>query len=218
MKFIFTITLPMFVGLGLIGLSVWLFFLAREDNAYLLLFGLGTAILIPVGLFFITYAFNFKNRQTSNKLSELTKISEIEELLNKSKSVEEQLKLLKTEHQNLENTIRFNSEKTALQIRKEQLHRHAKEILSELSSIDKEIGTIDSKFDNSNLPIEVQLLRERVFKKEVAVIRICKKEFVVRRNFIGYEILFDLVMLIESIQKDRLRNKVKRIEEKKTNA
>ncbi|MBC8753376.1 hypothetical protein H2O64_01755 [Kordia sp. YSTF-M3] len=222
MKFLLSILIPIIIGLGLIGLSVWLFFLAKEDNTYLLLFGLATAVLIPIGITLTTYGFNFKNRETTNKLSQLTKITEIDTLLNKAKSKEDQLELLKTEYQNLENNLRFNSEKIALQIRKEQLHKQAKEILKELGSIDKEIGIINSKFDDSNLPNEVQLLRERVFKKEVAIIRIGKKEIIYKRNFaapIGPfpidEVIFELVKKIERIQKKQLRNKVDKIEEKK---
>lgn len=222
MKFIFTILIPILTGIGLIGVSIWLFFLAKEDNTYLLLFGLGTAILIPIGISLITYGFNFKSRQTSDKLSELSKISEIDELLSKAKSKEEQLELLKTEYQNLENTIRFNSEKIALQIRKEQLHKQAKEILNEIDLIEKEIGNIDSKFDNSNLPKEVQLLRERVFIKEVAVVRIGKKEFVYKKNYVPNvinlpteEAVFVLMKGIEKFQKRGLQKKVKQLEEKK---
>ena len=111
MKFLFTVIIPILVGVGLIASCFWLYLLAKSNDSYVLLFGLGTALLIPIGIALITYALNFRNREMNSKLAQLSKVTEINDLLKEAKTQEEQLTILKKEYENLEITLRYNSEK-----------------------------------------------------------------------------------------------------------
>lgn len=221
MKKLVTVILPIAIGLGLLGLAIWLFFLAKEDNAYILLFGLGTAVLIPVSLSLIGFGFNFRNRKVNEKLSELSKISDIQTLLDHAKTTEEQLEILKTEYQNLEKSLRFNSEKISLELRRDDIIKKSKEIITELDEINNELELLKDNLSDFEIPVEVELLRERVFKKQVAVIRFRNKTY--SYNRIGYDInlwgisfrdvIYDVFKTIEKSQKLKLKREIEQIEQ-----
>ncbi|QYA26906.1 hypothetical protein G3I01_15845 [Gramella sp. MT6] len=215
MKKFIQVFIPILIGLILIGLSIWFFFLAKNDNAYLLLFGLGTAIFMPISISLFQYAASYRKRNVNQKLSELSKIADIKDLLDKTKSTEEQLEILKNEYKNLEKNIRYNSEKIALELRRDDLIRKAKETLRELESIDEELIHINANLEKYNVPLEVQLLRERVFKKEIAVFRFREKTYTYKKytapnsNFLPLDdILFLTFKTIERTQKKKLKEEV----------
>jgi len=212
MKNLFTIILPIFIGLGMLGVAIWFFFLAKNDNTYLLLFGFGTAILVPISLSLMMFGLNFRNRKVNEKLSELSKITDIQVLLDKTKSKEEQIEILKTEYKNLEKNLRYNSEKISLELRRDDLVKKAKEIISELDSLNNELEIIDTSLSDFKIPMEVELLRQRVFEKQVAIIRINNKSYSFNRNLFPDNILFDSLFLmfkdIEKRQKIQLKKEV----------
>jgi hypothetical protein len=221
MKKIITTVITILLGLALFTATFWLFFLAKDDNTYLLLFGLGTAVLVPVGISLIGYGLSLKKRQVSEKLSELSKISDIQDLLQEAKSAEEQISILKKEYDNLEKTLRYNSEKLALEIRREELTKKAKEILIEFEGIDEELVVVGDKLSGYKSTKELELLRKRVFNKEVVVIKIISKTYTFSRGsfFVLWssplgEILFETLKLIERLQKEELKKDVELIEKK----
>lgn len=229
MKFLFTVIIPILVGVGLIASCFWLYLLAKSNDSYVLLFGLGTALLIPIGIALITYAFNFRNREMNSKLAQLSKVTEINDLLKEAKTQEEQLTILKKEYENLEITLRYNSEKMALELRKDQLISQSKDIYEELLEVDKRLGVIDSETNEDQLPKEVKLLRERTIKKNIVIIRVGSQSYSFDKKILSMyfpkillvgpviEILFTLLQLIENIQKRGLKERVAQIENSKTN-
>lgn len=207
--------LPIIIGLILIGFSVWLYFLANEDNSYILLFGLGTAILIPLGMSILNYVFNSPNRQVNEKLSELSKISDIQKLLEQAKTAEEKLEILKIEYESLEKNLKFNSEKISLELRRKDLIKKARQIINELDEIDLYLIEIDNNLKGFKIPEEIQLLRERVFTKQVAVIKVYNKTFVINKSslvpfsplFPFSDLMYDCLKVIEKNQIKNLKNK-----------
>ncbi len=222
MKKLITIVLPVFIGLVAFGLVVLLFFLAKADDAYLLLFGLGTSVLIPLSFSLIKFGFNFKNREVNQKLSDLSKISDIQDLLKKAESTEEQLEILKSEYKNLERTLRYNSQKISLELRRDDLLTKAKEVIRELDSISHELKKVDDNLSNFTVPVEIALLRERVFKQDVAVVRFRNKVYTYHRNTLpdifplqlDY-LVFDLLKGLENKQKKDLKKQIEKINSEK---
>lgn len=217
MKKFFLISIPILIGVLLIGTSIWLFFLAKNDNTYLLLFGLGTAILIPLGISLIGYGSSYKSREVTNELRNLTKVGKIETLLKEAKSKEEELEIIKKAYSDLEKNLRFNSERMALEIRRERIINHSKEMFTELKNIENKIGKIDNNLKDSKLPLEVQLLRERVMKDKIVIIRGGKNTYKINKDDIPNsfffpisfkDIFFELLKRIENIQKDKLKKSV----------
>lgn len=218
MRKLITVVLPILVGLGFLGLAIWLFFLAKNDNTYLLFFGLGTAILIPISLSLIGFGFNFRHRQVNEKLSELSKINDIQILLDKAKTTEEKIEILKTEYQNLEKNLRYNNEKISLELRRDDLIKKAQEIIKELDSINNELEIVDSNLSGFEIPMEVELLRERVFKKQVAIVRYKNKGYYYYRytlpNFGPIpldDLIFKIFKTIEKQQKQELKKEINQI-------
>ncbi|MCD8441937.1 hypothetical protein LNI88_04940 [Tenacibaculum dicentrarchi] len=222
MRKLISVFIPIVLGLGMLGVSIWLFFLAKDDNTYLLLFGLGTAILVPISLSLISYGINFSKRKTDKKLSELSKISDIKSLLDETKTTEEQLEILKIEYQNLEKNLRYNSEKISLELRRNDLEQKAREILTELNILNEELEIVENNLVDYKMPIEIQLLRERVFEKEIAIVRFKDKTYTYEKNSlpdIGIiptdGLVFEIYKGIERYQKRKLKIEVDKINSEK---
>lgn len=60
------------IGIALIGVDIWLYFKAEKDQGiFLLLFGIGSAIAVPIGVELITYVFDEKQREVFKKLTKV---------------------------------------------------------------------------------------------------------------------------------------------------
>ena len=178
------------IDLGLIGLDVWLYFKAESDTGvFLLLFGVGSAIAIPVGVGLINYAFGEKQRDAFKKL---TKVPEIEQLISNAETQEKKIEILKQEYVKLQSTIQSESERLALTTRKEELEKNAKRILGELNIIESEIQSLDRSTVRNVPTKEVQRLRERVeaIRRGDLVIRVGHSQFVIERELIMRTPLF----------------------------
>ena len=177
------------IGLILIVTDVWLYFKAQsEGGLYLLLFGVGSAIFVPVGVGLITYAFGDKQREAVKKL---TKIPEIEELIERAETQEQKIEILKDEYTKLQTTIQSESERLALTTRKEELEKNAKRILEELSVIEIELQVFNESV--KGVPAkEVQKLRERIQAKRSGdlIIRIGTSQFLIEREQIIHTPVF----------------------------
>ena len=191
-----------FIGLILIVSDVLIYFKAQsEGGVYLLLFGVGSAIFVPVGVGLITYAFGDKQREAVKKL---TKIPEIEELIERAETQEQKIEILKDEYTKLQTTIQSESERLALTTRKEELEKNAKRILEELSVIDIELQDFNESV--KDVPAkEVQKLRERIQAKRSGdlIIRIGASQFLIEHDqiihmpFFGYW-FYTILKLVDS--------------------
>jgi hypothetical protein len=90
--------LTLLIGLGLLGVVVYLGLIARSDQSYVVWFGIAAAILAPTGLAAIGYSLSAGNRQVLERFS---KVPEIERLIGEAKSQEEKIRLLEQERARL---------------------------------------------------------------------------------------------------------------------
>ena len=126
--------------------DIWLYFKSQETTEiYLILFGLISAVFLPLAFSLFGYSFNKNNREIIKKLS---KVPEIDRLVLEAKTAEEKVENLKQERQKLENIIQSESKRFALISKKENLEKDAKRILNELDVIEEEIR------ESSNRKIE----------------------------------------------------------------
>lgn len=177
-------------GLGLIGSDVWLYYRAETNGGiFLLLFGIGSAIAVPLGVGLITYALGEKQREAIRKL---TSIPEIGELIEKADTQEQKIAILRKEYDKLQATIQSESVRLSLKTRKDDLEKDANRIFEELDYIEGEL-THFSEDEIAGVPTaEVNKLRERIRAKRKGdiVIRIGKSQFVFEREQILHTPVF----------------------------
>lgn len=190
-----------FIGIVLIGFDVWLYLKAQsEGGIFVLFFGIGSAIVVPVGVWLISYALGEKHREAIKKLA---KVPEIGELVARAETQEQKIKVLTEEYEKLQKTIHSESERLALITRKHDLEKNAKRILKELDIIESEIESFDESIEG--VPAnEVRKLRERVQAKQRGdvVIRIGRFQFIIEREQIVNTPVFGywLYLLLKFVQ------------------
>jgi hypothetical protein len=142
---------------------VYLGILSGKDNNFVVWFGIASAIVAPVGLSLLGYAFS---RTDSDVFHRLAKIPEIDRLMKEAKTYEEKIQILEGERARLVEVVRFESRRHAAQDRIETLERDAVRILQELDNLQDELCLLDTQIGESPVSQEIQRLRERVRAKE----------------------------------------------------
>lgn len=144
-----------FLGLLLIAPVVWLGFMSTTAPAFVPWFGITSAILAPVGLAAIGLAFRSSN---ADALARLSKVPEIEKLINEAKTEEEKVRLLQQERSKLLETIKFETRRSALMARKESLETDAARLVAKLRATTEEIEQLDASLKGSPVSHEVREL------------------------------------------------------------
>lgn len=151
------------LAFGCLALVIYLGVLSSENNAYVVWFGLASAILAPLGLTLFTIVFKKDNDKL---LEELSKVSEIKELINEAKTQEDKIVALEKERESLEDAIKFEISRGVLIEKKKSLENQALELLKELDSIDGDLSKIDKDIVESIDKEIIDKLRERVKLRE----------------------------------------------------
>ena len=147
-----------FLGLALVALVVWLYFLSAKDSSYLAVFGLASALAAPLGISAIGYAVV---GYRASVISELAKVPEIGRLIEQAKTQQERVRLLEMERAKLEEIIKLESRRQAIKDRTQSLESDAVRIFEELKSLDAELDILGEKIGESPVSDEIQKLRER---------------------------------------------------------
>lgn len=164
------------IGLVLCAGVVYLGIHANENSLYLIAFGIASALIAPVGLSAIGYAFKRDNDRILEKLS---RVPELERLASEAKSHEEKIKRLEEERQRLLEIVKFEAQKASLVDKKELLEADAQRILSELDTVDSSLAKLDVDFNPDISSKEVVELYERLKARQRGdiVLRIGKQYF-----------------------------------------
>lgn len=194
------------IGLLLFAAVIYLGFLASSDSRFVIWFGLAAALLAPGGIALISYAVTARSRQT---LSQLSKVPEIEKLINEAESQEEKVRLLEQERERLVEAIELESRKQALDLRKDSLEKNAIDILNELEAIDTELNSLDVDIASSPARDAVRRLNERLSARQRGdvVLRLGSRYYSINRDIVlgmpmGRFLMFYL-RIIESFTKKR---------------
>jgi 23S rRNA pseudoU1915 N3-methylase RlmH len=165
--------LAVLAGLALCATVAYLGLRVNDGPLFVVAFGIASALLAPVGLASLGYAFQRGDRQI---LERLARVPEIQRLIAEANSQEEKIRLLELERTQLLETVQFEAQKRALLDREQSLEREGKRILAELEAIDRDLRTFDAKGTGvASEEIERLHARLRARQKGDIVIRIGKQ-------------------------------------------
>jgi hypothetical protein len=194
--------LSFILGIALIGAVIYLGVLAYSIQALVIPFGIASAVLTPLGFICVTYTFSGRERETLEKLS---KVPEIEKLIDEAKSNEEKIKLLREERENLQEIILKESRRQTLVERKENIQSEASKMLKELDAIEAELNATETDASD-NAPIEeIRKLRSRISARTKGdiVIKIGSRFITLQKHLIlsvpGGYIFYNYLKLITSV-------------------
>ncbi len=203
--------LAVLVALLLLAGVIYLGVLSGEDNRFVVWFGIASAIVAPIGFALFGFAISPSDRDLIQRLS---KIPEIERLVQEAKTQEEKVRVLEAERARLTEIVRLESRRQSIRDRNESLERDAIRILQELDSLDQELKLLDVEIGESVANDEIRQLRERVKARQEGdvIFHIGSRVYRVDRDIIkaipfGFgNILLAYFRLIERLS-NSLRNK-----------
>lgn len=168
----------------IIVLDVWLYFKAEaEQGSFILLFGLVSAVGLPLAT---TIFFTSSDWSTKKKLSKLTKLSEIDDLIKKAETQEQKYEILQKQYKNLEKIIQLESEKYYLELRRKDLELKAEQILTELDTIENELKRYNETLKNNLSSVAVERLRRRMSARKEGniIIPIGQRELIINTQIL----------------------------------
>lgn len=170
-------------ALALLGGVIYLGILSGKDNKFVVWFGIASAIVAPLGLALFGYAISPSNRDLIQRLS---KVPEIERLVQEAKTHEEKVRVLEAERERLAEIVRLESRRQAIRDRNESLERDAMRILEELDSLDEELKLLDEQIGESAASEEIRRLRDRLKAREEGdvILRLGSKVYRIDRDII----------------------------------
>ena len=169
------------LGIALVASVIFLGLEARDNQSFVVWFGLAAAILTPAGFAAVGYAFTTGERKLLERLS---KVPEIQNLINEAKSQEEKIRLLEQERSRLIEIVQLEARKQALATRKESLEEDGVRILEELEVVDKELNSIQTTVQSTPVTQELAKLQERLqaWRNKDIIISFGPKEFILKRE------------------------------------
>ena len=117
---------------------------------------------------------------------------------------------------NLKTFLQYNVEKLSLEIKKESLIEQIETNFKDLNNIEERLKVIVPKTKEYNIPLELNVFRDRALKNIVAIISVRKKRYSYKKGtipdiFPGLPIddfVFSILKELEKIQQRRLSKKV----------
>ncbi|HEY9814342.1 MAG TPA: hypothetical protein V6D20_00830, partial [Candidatus Obscuribacterales bacterium] len=144
------------IATGLVAGTVYLGIQSGKDNRFVVWFGIASATAAPVGLALFGYAIS---RSDDEIIQRLSKVPEIEKLIEQAKTQEEKIQVLEEERSRLAEIVKIESRRQAALDRMDSLARDAVRILAELENLDRELVLIDEQVGKSAISEEIQRLR-----------------------------------------------------------
>ena len=143
------------VGFILIGVVIYLGIKSSDDNIYIMLFGVASALIAPMGL----SALGYSVKREDETLQKLAKISQIDELIEQAETEEENIERLKKEKDVLLNYIKNETNRISKIEREKILIADAKRILDEYKEVVEELNSMSNmEIDLENVSKEIQEL------------------------------------------------------------
>ena len=170
-------------GVTLLAVVVWLGFEARNDQTFVIWFGLAAAILAPTGIASFAYALRAGDREV---LRQLARVPEIEKLIEAAKSQEEKVRLLQQEREQLLVTVQLEARREALLHQKDGLENEAVRVLADLQVVEAELATVSEEIQASPAVEAIVRLREKMqaIRRGDVVFRIGKRYFTLDRDLV----------------------------------
>lgn len=195
------------LGLLIIGLLIFLGFKTTEDNSLVIWFGLATAFLAPSGMRLIQNAFLTIDKDDV-LIKKLSKIPQINQLMEKASTVEEKINVLEKERDHLVETVKLEAKTQFLKSKKDFLVSEATRLLSQFDIIEDDLKKIDISISKSPMSEEILRLRQLISSEQRGdiILNLFGSEFTILRSFLEatpFYILFEYINLIRRIGKKR---------------
>lgn len=171
------------LGLGSIAGVVYLGFLSGQNPAFVVWFGIASAVLAPVGLALAGYALTPGDHDVIQRLA---RVPEIERLVKEAKTVEEKIRLLEAERARLADVVQLEGRRQAIKDRRDSLEHDAVRALDELKALDEEERLLGEKIHESPGHNAIQELHERLKARQSQdpVFRIGSRIYRIHRDLI----------------------------------
>jgi len=187
-------TITFLLGAGLLAVVVWSGFRTTNGTAYVVWFGLASAILAPTGLALIGYTLTGGQREVLQRLS---KIPEIDKLISEAQTQEERIRLLEGERARLLEAVKLETRRQTLITKKYTLEQDGTRILNELQAVNLELAGLEMDVEASTVKEEVARLNEQLQarRRGDVVIRLGETYIRVSRELIRSVPLYPLLLL-----------------------
>lgn len=195
-------TIIFIAGLGCIAAVIWLGFKTGQNSAFVIWFGIASAVVAPIGLMLVTYAFSSGNNEALQRLS---RVPEIADLIEQANSEQERIRVLERERDRMEDVIRIESRRQAIIARQERLTQDGLQVLAELEAIDTELHAIDETAASSMSRAEIRNLHDRLRAKQrgAIVLQIGSRHISLDRDLIlsvpGGRFLFYYLRMMQTV-------------------
>lgn len=167
-------------------------------------FGIASLLLGPSGFALIGFAFKSNDGVILKRLS---KVPQIEKLLEEAKSQEQKVQALEEERKKLTEIVQYEARRQTIESKKEALENEGSRILHALESAEDELARLGVEIKESGKEEDLERLKLRIreSKKEDIVFYFWSREYVfdtnkLRKNPMG-EVLLGYLMLFAAIQK-----------------
>jgi hypothetical protein len=171
------------MGAILLAGVVWLGLKTTSDAAFVVWFGLASAILAPTGIAMIGYAVTGGQREVLQRLS---KVPEIDKLISEAKTQEERIQLLEEERSRLLEAVQLETRRQTLLTRKASLEDEGTRVLDALVAVEDELRSLEVDIEASTVKEEIERLNERLRARQ-------RGDIVVRLGDTYVEVSRDLV-------------------------
>lgn len=187
------------VGILLIAGVVWLGLQSADDNGYIPAFGIASALAAPLGLAAIAQAFRARDADVLRRLS---RVPELQELIEKAASTEEKIRLLEQERNQLAEVIEREAARRALADRHQRLIEDGRRVVEELEIVDTAANGLNADVDEPGAVAVIRALEERLHAERdgYVTIRVLGRPFAFKPNSQRYPFVGPLpVMLAEAV-------------------
>lgn len=142
---------------------VWIGYQTTTIQSHILVavFGISSAVVAPIGIALITYA--FKRPSEEDLIKRLAKVPDIERLIHETKNQEEKIRLLEKQKEQLADVVILETRRQMLTSRKDSLERDAIKTVEELEAIDSELASLKISIEaNEHVAQAIAILNERI--------------------------------------------------------
>jgi len=189
------------LGALLVGLIAYLGYYTTTHSNFVIWFGVITALLAPLSFEFLLYPFRSKDKKL---IKELSKVPQIENLIQEAKDSEAKVLLLEKQQKDLDKLISYESKRRTLLAERQIWILQAEESLKAIGKLDENIELLTS--EKQNLPEHLKSLQENIKKIETEDISftISGKNFTLKKksfdSFPLYgKLLFEIIKLFERL-------------------
>lgn len=203
------------LALLLLILVVILHYLVTKGKISIDVYTLGIAISIPFAILFLQFGRSIKAESTINELS---KVPQIEKMIDEAKTKEEKIKVLEEEKEKLLEYIEIESKRMFLIKRLEDIDERLKDgykplipLLNEIDILENELKQINDSYSSSISLKEIAKIRDRIEAKREGklFLKIGKREFEINTKILGAFIDPDIIIAF-SKQLNTISNILKR--------